>query len=97
MRLSLKPTILPKLAILPPLNINRTAVPIDASQIVTFHPEFTGRHPAHVFERLQFILVWVVVVIVRTGVIGAVLTQEVYVAQFHLLDAFDFVGIVLDD
>lgn len=70
---------------------------IDALEIIALAAELAGRHAAHVAEGLQLVLGGLVVVIVRAGVVGAVVAQEVDVAHLQLLDPLDFVGVVRHD
>lgn len=69
-------------------------MPINTLQIIALAPELAGGHAAHIAERLQLVLGGLVVVIVRAGVVGAVVAQEIHVAHLQLLDPFHFVGVV---
>ena len=74
MRLPLKPTILTKPTILLPLHIIRTPMPINTPCIIALRPILARRHAAHVSQRLQLILLRLEEVVVRAGVVGAVVS-----------------------
>ena len=72
-------------------------MPINAPCIIALGPKLARRHAAHIPERLQLVLVRLVIVVVRARVVRAIVAQEVHVAHFQLLDPLDFVRVVLDD
>ena len=67
---------------------------INALEIIALAAELAGGHAADIAQRLEFVLGGFVVVIVRAGVVGAIVAQEVHVAHLQLLDPFHFVRVV---
>ena len=97
MSLSIKSAILPPLTLPTALLIVRTSVTIDTSQIIALGPELARRHPTHISQRLQLSLRRLVMMIVRAGVVGTVVAEEMYVAHFQLFDPLYFVGVIVHD
>ena len=96
MSLLVKSAILAKSAIPFPLYIIRASMPINTSCIIAFCTKLTWRHPTYIPQRLQFIFIGSVMVVVRARIVRAVVPQEMHIAHLQFLNAFDFIGVILD-
>lgn len=87
----IKSTIITPVTVLSSKLTLRTSMPINAGQIITVSSETTRCHPCDCKQNNTLILRELVIVRVVAAWIRAFAEEEILIAQFQLLNAFQFV------